>query len=125
MTHRLQDSTRLVATLTAGGALVAAADVLDRHGATTWAVGVAVLLVLASVVVARLRRVSLDVTEDRVLVRNVLSTHVLTTEDVAEVRASSWRSLVVLSDGTEIPTLLRDRDLTSAPAGPGVLPHVR
>lgn len=122
MAHRLQDSTRLIATATSGAAVVALVDVLDRHGATTWAVSVAVLLALAAVLVARLHRVSLELGEDVVVVRNVLSTHRLDAEEVAEVRPGHWRSLVVLSDGTEIPTLLRDRDLDG---GSAALTHAR
>ena len=119
MTHRLQDSTRLVATATCGAAVVAIVDVLDRHGATAWAMGVAALLVAGALVVARLRQVSLEVGEDTVVVRNVLSTHRVAAEEVAEVRPGHWRSVVVLADGREIPTLLRDRDFaaTNAPAG--------
>ena len=122
VTHHLQQSTRLMATLTAGGALVAAVDVLDRHGATTCAVMVSALLVLASVAVARLHRVGLEFTGDRVVVRNVLSTHDLDVADLAEVRAGDWSSLVVLTDGTEIPTLLRTRDLEASPAGDATVP---
>lgn len=121
MIHRLQESTRLMATATSGAAVVAAVDVLDRHGATSWAVGVAVLLALGALVVARLHRVALEIDGDEVVVRNVLSTHRVPAEEVAEVRPGHWRSLVALVDGTEIPTLLRDRDLDSAPAGPTAL----
>ena len=119
MTHRLQDSTRLVATATAGAAVVAVVDVLDRHGATTWALAVAGLLALAALLVVRLHRVALELGDDVVVVRNVLSTHRLAAEEVADIRPGHWRSAVVLADGTEIPTLLRDRDFaaTNATAG--------
>lgn len=117
MTHRLQDSTRLVATATCGAAVVAIVDVLDRHGATSWSVGVATLLAMGALVLARLHQVALEVDEDVLVVRNVLSTQRFALEEVAEVRPGHWRSLVVLTDGREIPTLLRDRDLQDdAPA---------
>lgn len=111
MTHRLQRSTRAVATATAGGTLLAAVDTLDRQGATDVALAIAGVLLLAGFLVTRLHRVAIEVGTEEVVVRNVLSTRRVPAEEVAEIRPGRWRSRVVLTDGREIPTLLRDRDL--------------
>lgn len=117
MTYRLRRSTRTLTTATSLVAVVAAVDVLDRHGLTGWSSATAALLVLAAVVVARLHGVAVVVDDEQVVVRNVLSTHRVPVTQLAEVRAGPRRSHVVLTDGTELPTLLSARDL-AAPGPP-------
>lgn len=118
MTHRLRSSTRLAATTSGGAALVAVADVLDRHGTATWALVLSALLVAGALLAFRLRRVSVEVGDEVVVVRNVLSTHWVAAADVVEIVPGRWRSTVVLTDGTRLRTLLREGDLALQPIVP-------
>lgn len=111
MTHRLRSSTRLVATGVSLTAAAAAADVVHTADGSGWSFLVAGLLTIAAVVVTQFHEVSLTVADDVVTVRNLLTSHELPREDVMAVYPGTWRSRVVLSDGTVLPLLLRADDL--------------
>lgn len=120
MTHRLQASTRAIATAVSLVAVAAAADVVHTAEGATWSLVVAVLLGAGGIVVAKLHDVALEVDDETVVVRNLLTTHHLERSEVAAVVPGRWRSTVVLADGTQLPTLLRDRDLGDAPLQHGL-----
>lgn len=111
MTHRLRPSTRVVATATAGAAVVAALDVLDRLGSSGWAVAVAMLLVIGATLVARIHAVAIEVADDTVVIHNLVTSHRVDRDDVVGIVPGRWRSGVLLEDGRELPTLLREEDL--------------
>ncbi len=111
MSHRLDAATRLISTATAGAAAVAAFDVLDRADGATWALLTALLLAVGGALVARLHAVAIEVHDDVVVVTNVLTSHRIPRDEVVAVAPGRWRSAVLLADGSELPTLLRDRDL--------------
>lgn len=115
MTHRLQASTRAIATAVSLAAAAAAADVVHTAESATWSLVVAVLLGAAGVLVAKLHDVALEVDDEVVVVRNLLRTHQLERSEVAAVIPGHWSSTVLLDDGSELKTLLRDRDLGDAP----------
>lgn len=115
MTHRLQASTRSVATAVSLTAAAAAADVLHTADGASWALVVAVLLGVAGILIAKLHDVALEVDDEVLVVRNLLRTHRLERSEVAAVVPGRWCSTVLLADGTQLPTLLRDRDLDDAP----------
>ena len=112
MTHRLRPSTRVIATATAGAAVVAAFDVLERLGTSDWAVVVAVLLVVGATLVGRLHAVAIEVGDETIEVQNLVTSHRVDRADVVGIAPGRWRSTVLLEDGRELPTLLRDVDLT-------------
>lgn len=120
MTHRLQASTRGIATAVGLVAAAAAADVVHTAGGATWSIVVAVLLGAGGIAVVKLNDVALEVDDEAVVVRNLLQTHRLERGEVAAVVPGRWRSTVLLVDGTELPTLLRDRDLGDAPLRHGL-----
>lgn len=111
MTTRLRPSTRLIATATTGAAAVAAVDVLDRLGPSTWAAVVALALAVGGAVVARLHAVAIEVDPDVVTVTNILTTRRVPRDEVVAVVPGAWRSSLLLTDGSEVPTLLREVDL--------------
>lgn len=111
MTTRLRSSTRLVATATAGAAVVAAVDVLDHFWPSAWSTLVALVLLGGAVLVARLHAVALEVDDEVVVVRNLVTTHRVQRDDVVGVVPGTWRSSLLLEDGSEIPSLLRAEDL--------------
>lgn len=111
MTHRLRPSTRVTATATTGAAVIAALDVLDRLGGSDWAVVVAVLLLVGGTLVARLHTVAIEVGDDTVAVHNLVSSHRVARDEVVGIVPGRWRSAVLLEDGRELPTLLREEDL--------------
>ena len=111
MTTRLRPSTRLIATATTGAAAVAAVDVLDRLGPSTWAAAVALALAVGGALVARLHAVALEVDDDVVTVHNIVTTRRVPRDEVVAVVPGTWRSSLLLADGSEVPTLLREADL--------------
>lgn len=115
MTYRLQASTRGIATAVSLVAVAAAADVVHTADGATWSLVVAVLLGAGGILVAKLHGVALEADDETVVVHNLLSTHRLARDEVAAVVPGQWRSTVLLADGTELPTLLRDRDLGDDP----------
>lgn len=115
MTHRLQASTRWVATAVSLVAVAAAADVVHTAESATWSLVVAVLLGAAGILLAKLQDVALEIDDDVVVVRNLLRTRQLEHSEVAAIVPGHWSSTVLLADGTELKTLLRDRDLGDAP----------
>lgn len=115
MTHRLQASTRWIATAVALVAAAAAADVVHTADGAAWSLVVAVLLGAGGILMAKLNDVALEVDEEAVVVHNLLATHRVERTEVEAVVAGRWRSTVLLADGTELPTLLRDRDLGDDP----------
>jgi len=100
----------MVATATSLAAVLAALDVLDRAWSLS-AMPVVVLLLVGAGLAARLNRVGLAIDHDTVVVHNLLSSQRVARADVDAVSPGSWRSSLVLVDGSEVPTLLRDRDL--------------
>lgn len=115
MTYRLQSSTRGIATAVSLVAVAAAADVVHTADGATWSLVVAVLLGAGGILVAKLHDVALEADDEAVVVHNLLSTHRLARDEVTAVVPGRWRSTVVLADGTELPTLLRDLDLGDDP----------
>lgn len=115
MTHRLQASTRSIATVVSLVAVAAAADVVHTANSASWSLVVAVLLGVGAVLAAKLNDVALEVDDEVVVVRNLLGTHRLDRSEVAAVIPGHRSSTVLLADGTKLRTLLRDRDLGDAP----------
>lgn len=110
MTHRLRPGTRHLATACSLTAAAAAVDVAHTVGGSTSLV-LAGVLTMAAVLLMRLHEVAVHLDEDRVVVRNLLSTRTLDRADVAAVVPGQWRSTLLLTDGSEVPTLLREEDL--------------
>lgn len=111
MTHRLRAGTRHLATACSLTAAAAAVDVAHTVGGSTSLV-LAGVLTMAAVLLMRLHEVTVTVDEDEVVVSNLLSTRTLDRAEVAAVVPGQWRSTLLLTDGTEVPTLLREEDLS-------------
>lgn len=113
MTHRLRNSTRIVATGVSLTAAAAAADVVHTADGSAWAFLAAGILTIAAIVVTQFHEVSLTIDEDVVTVRNLLTSHELRRGEVQAVVPGTWRSSLVLADGSTVPMLLRSEDLPS------------
>ncbi len=109
--HHLAPRTRSLLVATAGTAVVAAADLLDRGAVTTWAVLGALVLVAAAGLLVRARSVAMGVDAEQLVVHNLFTTHVVPVSEVAAVTANQFHTVVELRDGRRITSLLRDVDL--------------
>lgn len=109
--HHLAPRTRSLLVATAGTAVVAAADLLDRGAETAWAVAAAFALVAAAGLLVRARHVAMGVDADQLVVHNLFRTHVVPVSQVTTVTPNQFHTVVELRDGRRITSLLRDVDL--------------